>query len=236
MAQMLDADAAQLRKTLVEYCCRLTGSVWDGEDLAQDTYLKALPFMETVNDMANPSAYLSRMARNRWIDQLRRQKRAIVLEKEALLADGAKAEETDSRAAVAMLLRQLTQQQTAVFLLRDALELSAKETATLLHMSEGAVKAALHRARATLRRWRERMRANGDNAANWSETVSEAPALLQAYVLALQEEDAQAIACLMTAGGPGSETGALQIRHQLLMRPLESRKLPGAPEARMIAA
>lgn len=228
-----EADAARLRKTLVDYCYGLTGSLWDAEDLAQETYMKALPFMDTVGSMANPSAYLSRMAKNRWIDQLRRQKRASVLEKEAARTERPEAAEIDSEPVLAMLLRQLTPVQRAVFLLREAMNLSAKETASLLQLSEGAVKAALHRARAAVRDWRER-----EFRSEWEtfRPSEEEQTVLQAYVMALQEGNAQAIASLMYADEQGKQTAAIQIRHQLRQQPVTSHNSATAPNATTLAA
>ena len=67
---------APLRPDLHRYCCRLTGNVWDGEDLAQDTLLRVFGQMGKLDaDLENPRAYLLRSATHLWIDRMRRRAR-----------------------------------------------------------------------------------------------------------------------------------------------------------------
>jgi RNA polymerase sigma-70 factor (ECF subfamily) len=47
------------RPALHGYCCRLTGNVWDGEDLVQDTLMRVFsPLGKTDTRLKNPKAYL----------------------------------------------------------------------------------------------------------------------------------------------------------------------------------
>src|SRR5258706_5584180 len=63
-----------LRKPLHAYGLRLTGNVWDAEDLVQDTLLKEFAMIGRGDlhglgsPVANPTAYLFRTATNLWID------------------------------------------------------------------------------------------------------------------------------------------------------------------------
>src|SRR5262249_16750192 len=62
-----------LRPALYGYWRRLTGNVWDAEDLVQDTLLRAFgQWGVTYPAIRNPRAYLLRTATNVWIDILRR--------------------------------------------------------------------------------------------------------------------------------------------------------------------
>jgi RNA polymerase sigma-70 factor, ECF subfamily len=62
-----------LRPGLHRYCRSLTGSVWDAEDLVQDTLLRAFAKLgEIRQEIASPKAYLLRIASNLWIDRVRR--------------------------------------------------------------------------------------------------------------------------------------------------------------------
>ena len=59
---------APLRPTLHGYCMRLTGNVWDAEDLVQDTLLRAFGTLGSVfKRIENPRAYLLRTATNLWM-------------------------------------------------------------------------------------------------------------------------------------------------------------------------
>jgi RNA polymerase sigma-70 factor (ECF subfamily) len=63
-----------LRPDLHRYCRSLTGSVWDAEDLVQDTLLRGFAKLgEFSNPIDNPKAYLFRIATNLWVDRFRRQ-------------------------------------------------------------------------------------------------------------------------------------------------------------------
>src|SRR5262245_3777269 len=62
-----------LRPDLHRYCCRLTGNVWDGEDLVQDTLIRVFSLLGKIDlQLQHPRAYLIRTATNLWIDRARR--------------------------------------------------------------------------------------------------------------------------------------------------------------------
>ncbi|MGE7611488.1 RNA polymerase sigma factor [Paenibacillus sp. NPDC101420] len=171
-----------LQMALKRYCLALTQSPWEAEDLAQDTWVKALGYMKTskhsklksdMNDTSqmnnnsehtsrtnfslltnhpNPEALLLRIARNTWTDIMRRKATlSRVLE-----MDQPRTEEAagyglfEIEAAFQALQKHLSPLQQAVFLLRDVFEHSGSEAAEILDTTEGAVKAALHRARQAL--------------------------------------------------------------------------------------
>jgi DNA-directed RNA polymerase specialized sigma24 family protein len=73
------------RPALHAYCCQLTGNVWDGEDLVQDTLARVFSLLgRTDTTLENPKAYLIRTAANLWIDRMRRsarQQAALALER-----------------------------------------------------------------------------------------------------------------------------------------------------------
>ncbi|WP_223178885.1 RNA polymerase sigma factor [Paenibacillus sp. B2(2019)] len=171
-----------LQMALKRYCLALTQSPWEAEDLAQDTWVKALGYMKTSkhsklksdrNDTSqinnnsehtsrtnfspltnhpNPEALLLRIARNTWTDIIRRKATlSRVLE-----MDQPRTEEAagyglfEIEAAFQALQKHLSPLQQAVFLLRDVFEHSGSEAAEILDTTEGAIKAALHRARQAL--------------------------------------------------------------------------------------
>ncbi|WP_239616053.1 RNA polymerase sigma factor [Cohnella mopanensis] len=142
----------QLRTALNRYCLSLTESPWDAEDLAQDTWVKALSLF-TRHGHRNPEALLLRIAKNTWIDQARRKNvLARILKEErawAALPENSLTE-IEIEMALHALLKHLPPLQRTVFLLRNVFEYSIAETARLLKTTEGAVKAALHRARKSL--------------------------------------------------------------------------------------
>ena len=62
-----------VRGDLHRYCRRLTGDVWDAEDLVQETLTRALARAgQTFQAVANPRAWLFRIATNAYVDTWRR--------------------------------------------------------------------------------------------------------------------------------------------------------------------
>ncbi|OMC77945.1 hypothetical protein BK125_10185 [Paenibacillus odorifer] len=100
----------------------------------------------------NPEALLFRIARNTWIDIMRRKatlSRVLELDQSPTEAS-AEYGSFEIEAAFQALQGHLSPLQQAVFLLRDVLGHSAMEAAEILDTTEGAIKAALHRARQAL--------------------------------------------------------------------------------------
>ena len=144
---------AEHRPALHAYCRRLTGNVWDGEDLVQDTLLRVFSLLgKTDARLENPKAYLIRTATNLWIDRVRRSAReqaAMALEQPEAVSVAPR-EPADGRPAAKALFEMLHPQERAAILLKDVFDLSLEETAVLLHTTVGAVKSALSRARGRL--------------------------------------------------------------------------------------
>jgi RNA polymerase sigma-70 factor (ECF subfamily) len=144
---------APLRPALHGYCRRLTGNLWDAEDLVQETLLRAFGTLGSLHQsVENPRAYLLRTATHGWIDTLRRRStEAEALAAQAGPASGAAADPGAVREAGATMLQRLAPQERAAVVLKDVFELSLEEIGDVLGTSVGAVKAALHRGRSRLR-------------------------------------------------------------------------------------
>lgn len=143
---------AEYRPTLHSYCVRLTGNVWDGEDLVQDTLLKVFGLLgRSDTRLENPRAYLIRAASNLWIDRVRRSARAE--EATALSAresETGAAQSPDIEQATTSLFQGLHPQERAALVMKEVFDLSLEETAEILGTTVGAVKSALNRARGRL--------------------------------------------------------------------------------------
>jgi RNA polymerase sigma-70 factor, ECF subfamily len=140
---------AQYRGDLHRYCRRLTGNVWDGEDLMQDTLVRVFSMLGKIDaDLENPRAYLIRTATNLRIDRVRRTARErAVLAMEMPESEAAPDTSADQRDAAKALFQSLHPQERAAILMKDVFDLSLEETAAMLRTSVGAVKSALSRAR-----------------------------------------------------------------------------------------
>ena len=138
-----------LRGELFRYCRRLTGSVWDAEDLAQETLARALTgAAQSHQPVQRPMAWLVRIATNAYLDQVRRPAPLLVEPSER--AAPPVADSVEVRDALAEVATLLAPQERAAVVLKDVSDLSLKEIAAMLDTTEGAVKAALHRGRGRL--------------------------------------------------------------------------------------
>ncbi|MGH9886778.1 MAG: RNA polymerase sigma factor, partial [bacterium] len=140
-----------LRPALYRFSRFLSRSPWDAEDLVQDTLARAFATLGGMHEPPrDPRAWLFRVASNLWIDQVRRAARVSGSPEEARALEGAATTERETREAAGTLLVQLSPQERAAVVLKDAFELELEEIAEILSTSTGAVKAALHRGRAKL--------------------------------------------------------------------------------------
>lgn len=135
---------------LRKYCLSLTNTKWDGEDLLQETLVKTYEsWLKPPKQMAK--AYLYRIASNTWIDNHRKRKVT-----EDMNYDLSKIKSEDGPAADSLtpvinaLLNRLTSKQRVIVLCMLGFGYTAKDTADLLSVTEGSIKAALHRARKTI--------------------------------------------------------------------------------------
>lgn len=192
---------APLRPTLHGYCRRLTGNLWDAEDLAQDTLLRAFGTLGSVfSRIENPRAYLLRTATNLWIDTVRRRaSEATALAEQAPVEIGVETEAAGAaRDAGTMLLQRLAPQERAAVVLKELFDYSLEEIAEVLATTVGAVKAALHRGRARLRE------PEGDAA---SRRPVPSVALVDRFVAAYAAADVQGLVSLMLDTGSAENVG-----------------------------
>jgi RNA polymerase sigma-70 factor (ECF subfamily) len=145
----------ELRPKLYRYCARMTGSVVDGEDVVQDTLMKALVALPNAGVIDNLESYLFRIAHNTVLDFLRRRAREPVMQSEEVLEmiPAPDAIDVDPEAAATSLrtfMRLPALQRTSV-ILKDVLVHSLVEIAAITGVSHAAVKSALQRGRVRLR-------------------------------------------------------------------------------------
>jgi len=216
-------------RQLLRFCRKLTGTAWDAEDLAQTTWMKVWTTrLKRASDGGEEAAgigtgesvtrsYLYRIAANAWTDQCRRRKaqRQDRTERMEDMAETIGATPPpvcpeSLQDAMERLVELLPPRQRIVLLLVEALRFTSAEAGALLLMTEGAVKAALHRARETLSRAREtggeasrgvrRRRTLGGTAAmerGAGEGRSAGEALVYAYLEAFRTHNVQGLLQLL---------------------------------------
>jgi RNA polymerase sigma-70 factor (TIGR02960 family) len=204
--------AERHRRELHVHCYRMLGSFEEAEDLVQETYLRAWRRRDQFEGGPLMRAWLYRIATNACLDALRRNKRQvphmhsfaevpwIQPYPDHLLDEIAPTDEQPDVKVVAKetielsylaVIQLLPPRQRAVLILRDVLDWSASETASLLEMSVAAANSALQRARATLE---ERLPARGLEASAADPSERE---LLERLVDAHERADVAAAVALM---------------------------------------
>jgi len=136
----------------------------EAEDVMQDAYVRAYGHLEQFAGRAPFSAWLTRIAVNEALARVRLRSHDAPLEEteEGELAMrtidiAPDPEQTAASAETAELLEaavlELPEQYRTVVMLRDVEEMSTKQTADALELSEDNVKVRLHRGHAIMRSW-----------------------------------------------------------------------------------
>lgn len=144
-----------MRPKLHRYCARMTGSTIDGEDVVQETMIKAIEAFPLAGEIANVEAWVFRIAHNSALDLLRRRVRQEEWLSEEEVEDIADpAADMEHHLALAANLRtfmQLRPGPRAAVILMDVLGYSLQEISAVLDTSIASVKASLNRGRTQLR-------------------------------------------------------------------------------------
>jgi RNA polymerase sigma-70 factor (ECF subfamily) len=206
--------AERYRPEMRVHCYRMLGSFEDSEDAVQETLLRAWRRRETFEGRSTFRAWLYRIATNACLDALGRRERGLQVATgpevpwlqpfpDHLLEEVPAGEDEPDAAVVAKetielafmtAIQHLPPRQRAVLILRDVLDWSAKDTARLLDSTVASVNSALQRARAAMRTHLPERRLEWAPGADANQ---EEQALLERYLNATDEADAQAFAEMM---------------------------------------
>src|SRR6478672_9296096 len=129
---------AQVRPELHRYCARMTGNVFDAEDIVQDTLAKAYFALSEMGEPPPLRAWLFRIAHNTAMDFLRRYERKhvdVVAEvPDFAEPDGASVDPELFEAALTVFA-ELPPVQRSALVLKDVLGHSLEETAATMGTS-----------------------------------------------------------------------------------------------------
>jgi RNA polymerase sigma factor (sigma-70 family) len=141
----------ELRPRLHRYCARMTGSAVDGEDVLQDSLIKALHARAEGAVVENLGGWLMRIAHNTSLDFLRRRARSKVIPLTDEMEDASATPEADIAMVGFQTFLQLPELQRCAVILKDVLGHTVDEIATVADCTPAAAKSALQRGRLTLR-------------------------------------------------------------------------------------
>ncbi|QHE54035.1 sigma-70 family RNA polymerase sigma factor [Pontibacillus sp. HMF3514] len=181
------------RESLWSYCRYLTGSPWEGEDLYQETMVKAFGSFYQRWHPTNPKSYLYRIATTTWIDHCRREKRVVGDLKEDDIPAVEDSTNLDVEEALQHLVTLFTPRQSAVFLLMEVFSFTAKEVAGIVRTTPGAVYSNVRRMREKLKKQPPQTGVKLD----LKEDASTHP-VIQKYLKALNKGDVDGVLALLS--------------------------------------
>lgn len=148
-------DLDRLRPKLHRYCARMVGSSLDGEDIVQDTLLRALEAAPPARPIDNPEGWLFRIAHNLALDLLRRRARVNGTQNDddmdSMVHPVDEQARREATAATLPTFMLMPASQRSVVILFDVLEYSAEEVSEILGTTVPSVKSILQRGRGRLR-------------------------------------------------------------------------------------
>ncbi|MFP7296438.1 sigma factor-like helix-turn-helix DNA-binding protein [Neobacillus niacini] len=145
----------ELYPKLQKYCYFLSQSKWDGDDLAQEAVIKAITYYHK-DKITN--ALLNKIARNQWMDTLRKRKREEL--RDHLMCEESYSSNRDIIDSVDLLVHHFTPKQAIILFLKEAFQYQSKEIAEILNTTEMAVKSSLIRSRKRAENQREMEESN----------------------------------------------------------------------------
>ena len=158
----LEQLAEQYGGVLYAFCNQLTGSRQEGEELYQETFLKAAELCHKINKSQNPRAFLIRIAAGIWRNSLRKEAGRRKILPFSSLSDGEEAVSPEQPPETALLQREesellslcakrLKPKLRLPLYMYYTAELSLSEIASILHVPVGTVKSRLWRAKQELK-------------------------------------------------------------------------------------
>src|ERR1700742_1201863 len=148
---------------LYSYALVLTHNHAEAEDLVQETYVRAIPAIGRLRPDSNIKAWLFKILRNIWFNQLRKRRsepQMIQTDEEGASLDNLVNPGQNSyeiyageveRKKVRAAIQELSLESREIIILREFEELSYQEIANLLGCPQGTVMSRLARARSKLR-------------------------------------------------------------------------------------
>ena len=165
-AAAFEALVYRYERKIVAAACRLCGSREEGEDLAQETFIRAWRALAGYRGQASFGAWLTAILRNLWRDRLRKARAPQESIDEAIegeegqihkqIKDGAPGPETiaesdETSEVLSGMIQALKPEFREALILRDVQGFSYEEVAVITGTSLGTVKSRINRGRTLMK-------------------------------------------------------------------------------------
>ncbi|MGF7049405.1 RNA polymerase sigma-70 factor (ECF subfamily) [Paenibacillus sp. DS2015] len=141
----LNEKCEGLYTALQKYCLSITNNRWDADDITQETIARTLSFYPANHVPNITMALLRTIARNYWVDELRKKSKLDV----GLMDESGYEDKYSEHLLEGLdhLMERLTPKQLLAFVMKEGFLYPLSEIANRLQIKETAVKALLYRAR-----------------------------------------------------------------------------------------
>ena len=145
----------KFKNRIFTVCYRIIGNIEDAKDISQDTFVEIYMKLKTLQDPRKFSVWIYKIAVNKSINFLRKKRRVLLFSKANSFVTEEKDKEIIKRDTINFLLNRLTPDYRAVLVLFYIEDKTIKEIASILDITESAVKMRLKRAREKLKKFTE---------------------------------------------------------------------------------
>ncbi|MBZ5578885.1 MAG: sigma-70 family RNA polymerase sigma factor [Acidobacteriia bacterium] len=150
----------QHERLVLATAVRLLGNLEDGQDAAQEVFLRLYRNLAKVEAAGNLAGWLYRVTANVCHDHRRKRPRTADMEEAGQVAAGSadpqqEAAEAERRRVLELSLRMLPEKERAALVLRDLEGLSTAEVAQALGSSEATVRSQISKARVKVKNFVE---------------------------------------------------------------------------------
>lgn len=191
--EALGALLADQESRLFAVCLRMVGERESARDLAQDALVKAIHALETFDERARFSTWITRIAINACVSHLRKRKLRSHPSLDGAAADPAdpklsdrleqrreppphsRVEQSERLEALRLAMGALSPEQRALLLMRDGQDMDYASIAEALNVRVGTVKSRLFRARAALRDAMEQLQSDARAMSQARDDATEIP-------------------------------------------------------------
>lgn len=136
-------------------CYRVIGNIEDAKDISQDTFIEIYMKLKTLQDPRKFSVWIYKIAVNKSINFLRKKRRLFLFSEANSFVTEEKNKDIIKRDTINFLLSRLTPDHRTVLVLFYIEDKTIKEIASILDITESAVKMRLTRAREKLKKFME---------------------------------------------------------------------------------